>query len=334
MRKILTISIAAYNVEAYIRRALDSLIDDRVIDDLEIFVIDDGGQDGTLKIAEEYAEKYPDSIFPIHKENGGYGTTVNYGVDHATGKYFKLMDGDDWFDKEGLYQLVSKLKETDADMVVTPFCKVDGTNVVQNIRFDVKCGEKIDFGKLEIDPALIFGMHAITYKTKIAQESMPSLPQKCLHTDIIFATAPVQKCNTVLFLDFNVYMYFVGRDGQSVERNSRIKHKGDYERVAIIVSELYERIKKENGDNLQYIKYRAALACVGATVSILISPVNKDSLWELKEFDRKVKEVSEAVFHAETQLGKTGKLMGLLRKTGYMPYWLLKLVPGGFPYNP
>ncbi|MCD7790137.1 MAG: glycosyltransferase family 2 protein [Bacteroides thetaiotaomicron] len=77
MNKILTTSIAAYNVENYIRRTNDSLIDEEIIDDLEILVVDDGGKDNTLKIAQEYVEKYPKSIFPVHKENGGYGFTIN-----------------------------------------------------------------------------------------------------------------------------------------------------------------------------------------------------------------------------------------------------------------
>ena len=121
MEKILTVSIAAYNMEKYIRRALDSLIDERIIHDLEVFVIDDGGSDSTLDIAKEYASKYPNSIFPVHKENGGYGTTVNYSIQYANGKYFKLLDGDDWFDKNGLYELVNRLKKADSDIILTNY---------------------------------------------------------------------------------------------------------------------------------------------------------------------------------------------------------------------
>ena len=93
MKKTLTISIAAYNVQKYIRQTLEFLIIPKIIDDLEIFVIDDGGQDETLSIAKEYADQYPDSIFPIHKENGRYGTVFNCAIQRASGKYFKLLDG-------------------------------------------------------------------------------------------------------------------------------------------------------------------------------------------------------------------------------------------------
>ena len=88
MEKILTISIAAYNVGDYIKNTLDSLVVPEVMDKLEVFIVDDGGTDETLKIAKEYEEKYPETFHAVHKENGGYGSTVNYSIAHATGKYF------------------------------------------------------------------------------------------------------------------------------------------------------------------------------------------------------------------------------------------------------
>ena len=97
MSKILTISVAAYNVENYISNTLESLLVDD-IDDIEILVEDDGGIDNTANIVKEYEEKYPNVVKLIHKENGGYGSTINKSLEIATGKYFKQLDGDDWYD--------------------------------------------------------------------------------------------------------------------------------------------------------------------------------------------------------------------------------------------
>lgn len=126
MEKILTISIAAYNVADYIRGTLDSLICQDCMDDLEILVVDDGGRDETLQIVKEYEEKYPHSIFGIHKENGGYGSVINTSIRRATGKYFKQLDGDDWFETENLCDFVNLLRSIDADYVVTPMRMVNG----------------------------------------------------------------------------------------------------------------------------------------------------------------------------------------------------------------
>ena len=115
--KLLTISIAAYNVQSYIEQNLNSIIKSKYIDLIEVFVVDDGGQDNTLAIAQKYAEKYPDSIYPVHKENGGYGTTVNYSAEHATGKYFRLLDGDDWFNTEGLDKLMEHIQQMEVSAI-------------------------------------------------------------------------------------------------------------------------------------------------------------------------------------------------------------------------
>ena len=107
MSKILTISVAAYNVENYISNTLESLLVDD-IDDIEILVEDDGGIDNTANIVKEYEEKYPNVVKLIHKENGGYGSTINKSLEIATGKYFKQLDGDDWYDSNNFKKFLIK----------------------------------------------------------------------------------------------------------------------------------------------------------------------------------------------------------------------------------
>ena len=124
MGKLLTLSIAAYNAEKYIRNALNSLVDESILDALEVFVIDDGGIDSTLDIAREYERNYPHTFHAVHKENGGFGSTVNYSIANATGKYFKLLDADDWYETEGVVSLVQFLGETDDDLIVIPYYRV------------------------------------------------------------------------------------------------------------------------------------------------------------------------------------------------------------------
>ena len=109
MNKILTVSIAAYNVEKYIQNALESLLVNN-IDDLEILVEDDGGTDNTANIVKEYEKKYPGIVKLVQKENGGYGSTINKSIELAQGKYFKQLDGDDWYDSENFEKLLKLLR--------------------------------------------------------------------------------------------------------------------------------------------------------------------------------------------------------------------------------
>ena len=119
MEKLLTIVVPAYNVEKYIKNCLDSFIDLSVLRSLEILIVDDGSTDSTASLAHTYEQKYPYSFKVLSKENGGHGSTINYAIPRATGKYFKVVDGDDWLDKSLLPQFVQLLKHTHSDVIST-----------------------------------------------------------------------------------------------------------------------------------------------------------------------------------------------------------------------
>ena len=135
MNKILTVSIAAYNVEKFLEKTLDSLII-KDIDSLEVLIINDGSKDGTLHIARKYEKEYPNIFRVINKENGGYGSTINVGIDNANGKYFKQLDGDDWYEKDNLKEILNILQNSDEDIIYTPYIEFyerDGSsNIINN----------------------------------------------------------------------------------------------------------------------------------------------------------------------------------------------------------
>ena len=124
--KLLTISIAAYNVESSLERTLSSVeCGEELLSLLDIIIVDDGSSDGTPQIAERFVSKHPDSVRLIRKANGGYGSTVNAAVKASRGLYFKLLDGDDTFDTAGLEALLKYLAgasdEEAPDIVIAPF---------------------------------------------------------------------------------------------------------------------------------------------------------------------------------------------------------------------
>ena len=94
VEKTLSISIAAYNVEEFLKNTLDSLVAPEIMDDIEVLIIDDGYKDNTAAIVKEFVDKYPNSFKVISKPNGGYGSTINAAIDAANGQYFKTLDGD------------------------------------------------------------------------------------------------------------------------------------------------------------------------------------------------------------------------------------------------
>ncbi|MCI8453779.1 MAG: glycosyltransferase family 2 protein [Lachnospiraceae bacterium] len=127
-RKILSVVVPMYQAEAYIARCLDSFLirEPEALSRVEILVIDDGGTDGAAAIAETYAKRYPDTYRVFHKENGGHGSGINFGIAYAEGTYFKVVDADDWVDTDAFGRLVRELErlekgDADTDVVYTGF---------------------------------------------------------------------------------------------------------------------------------------------------------------------------------------------------------------------
>ena len=106
--KILSIAIPSYNSQNYMRKCIESLLPGG--EDVEIIIVDDGSKDDTAKIADEYAAKYPTIVKAVHQENGGHGEAVNAGLRNATGLYFKVVDSDDWVDKDAYPKVIATLK--------------------------------------------------------------------------------------------------------------------------------------------------------------------------------------------------------------------------------
>ena len=123
-KKILSVSIASYNVEKFLDQTLESCLVPEIMDRLEVIIVNDGSKDGTADVAKKYTEKWPDTFILVDKKNGGYGSTVNVGIKTATGKYFRLLDGDDWFDKDGLREFIGILEQAQEDMVIARFRRV------------------------------------------------------------------------------------------------------------------------------------------------------------------------------------------------------------------
>ena len=129
-KKILSIVVAAYNRGSMIDECLKSFCDDKIIDDIEVIVVNDGSTDDTAKRVEKYCKKYPKSIKLINQENAGAGAAVNTGIKHATGKYLRQVDGDDWVNTKDFVKLVEYLKEIDVDANDTSYAIPQGIECI------------------------------------------------------------------------------------------------------------------------------------------------------------------------------------------------------------
>ena len=90
-----SIIVPFYNVEKYIEKCLQTLVN-QTLEDIEIILVNDGSQDGTVEIAKKYQEQYPQKIKYLEKENGGLSDARNYDIPYAKGEYVAFLDSDDY----------------------------------------------------------------------------------------------------------------------------------------------------------------------------------------------------------------------------------------------
>ncbi len=246
MNKVVSFIIPSYNVEKYISKCLDSFIEEKVMECIEVLVVNDGSKDRTSSIAHKYEERYPDIFRVFDKENGGHGSTINVGVEKACGKYIKVIDADDWVDQDQLLVYVQKLQEISADIVLTPFNTYDiGSKITTKHALSSVDFEKIiSLAKvLEnfscYDECLCF--HGITYNREYYMSCKLQLSEHVFYEDNEYATFPFYKAKTIGAIDAAVYQYRVGDTEQSVSIQSRVKRLDDEKKVIDRMLAFYEK---------------------------------------------------------------------------------------------
>lgn len=231
MYKILTIIIPTYNMEKYLDKSLSSLIiSSQLMHQLEVLIINDGSVDDSYKIAFNYVKKYPDTFRIINKKNGNYGSCINRGLNEATGKYIKVLDADDSFNTTEFELFIHQLCKVDADMII---CNSENVNeageIIKSIRIDLP--PNILFDKNEIDLELnlsIVTMHRITYRKQILIENNYKQTEGISYTDTEWVIYPILYVKNIIYFDYFVYRYLVGREGQTVSKNHIKKNAGNY----------------------------------------------------------------------------------------------------------
>ena len=173
-KKILTIAVPSFNAEKYLVETIPTVLNLKNIELVDLIIINDGSKDDTLSVANKMKRDYPNIIQIVDKENGGHGSAVNSGIKYAKGKYFKVLDADDWVDTENLDKLIEYLKITDIDEIVSPYYKVivdskgDIINSEEYNEFD-KIEDQVEYTADEFFCKIgrTVGIHTITMKTEI-----------------------------------------------------------------------------------------------------------------------------------------------------------------------
>ena len=248
MDKIISFAIPCYNSAGYMRKCIDFLV--AVGDEIEVIIVDDGSKDDTLEIAKEYEKNYPSIVRAIHQENKGHGGAVNTGLKYANGRYFKVVDSDDWIETKDIKTLLKSVKnnKNDVDLYITNYVYehvFDNTSHVVHYKKILSTDKKLSWNETKPFPMLSpMLMHSLLYKTSLLKnEAKLLLPEHTFYVDNIYAYTPIYYVKTLYYLDIDLYHYFIGRNDQSITTTNMFNR---YKQQLRVMTEMFNAHTLEN----------------------------------------------------------------------------------------
>ena len=328
--KLLSVAVPCYNSQDYMEKCINSILVGG--EDVEILIVDDGSTDKTAEIADKYERDYPKIVRAIHKENGGHGDAVNTGYRNATGKYFKVCDSDDWFDASAFKKVLKTLRELEEknqeiDLLLANYVyeKV-GRKKKKVMKYKGALPEKKIIGWNEDD--IKFNkfqyvlMHSVIYRTQMLRDCGLKLPKHTFYVDNIYVFQPMVKVKKLMYLNVDLYHYFIGREGQSVNEQTMIKRIDQQLFINKVLIDFFSKNKELPKQKYKFMfQYLDMMMCVSSVMCIISGDKEKlkkkQQLWDyLKIKDKDLyHQLRRTIFGIWMNLpGKVGRFFS---KTGY-----------------
>ena len=223
MNSLISIIVPIYNVEKYLDKCIDSIIN-QTYTNLEIILVDDGSPDNCPRICDQWALK-DQRIIVIHKPNGGLSDARNVGIDMAKGEYYFFLDSDDWIRKDAIQILYSLLNEKDADISCCGVELKDEEGMSLSKWSDENCPTLMDSDQSMEQYLSKISIGSIAwnklYKAELFEEIR--YPVGRLHEDEFTTWKLIFKSHRIAYTPECLY-YYVQRKGSIVNSGISIKH--------------------------------------------------------------------------------------------------------------
>ena len=244
-----SVIVPFYNVENYIEKCLETLVN-QTLKDIEIILVNDGSKDRSIDIVNKFLKQYPEKIVYLEKENGGLSDARNFGIPHAKGEYIAFLDSDDYVEKDMYENMYELAKKEDSDMVECDFYweypdklkKDEGT---------------IYHGKKEmIEKVRVVAWNKLI-KKEILEKSDVKFPKGLRYEDVEFTYKLVPYIEKVSFLK-KPCVHYVQREG-SISNKQNERNKEIFDVLDNVINyykenEIYDTYK----DELEYVYVRYA----------------------------------------------------------------------------
>ena len=215
-RKDVSIIIPIYNASKYLKRCLDSIIN-QTKTELEIILINDGSTDNSEEIIKEYKDK---RIRYFKNKNQGIGKTRNFGIAKATGKYIMFLDSDDFLDKHACKTLFDKAFSNSLDMVICDFYIKKGQELEKESLLDFKPTT------LKSMPILAYEVNLAPwnklYKTDFLKENNIKFIENLKYEDAPFVLEAMDKANKIGKVNKYLNYYVINEKSETTIRDARV----------------------------------------------------------------------------------------------------------------
>ncbi len=228
---LISIIVPVYNVEKYLKRCLDSLIN-QTYKNIEIILVNDGSKDNSLKILKEYQKK-DDRIIIIDKINEGVSVARNTGIKAASGKYIGFVDPDDWIENNMYENMLNTIEKYDCNIA---FCNYSKDSKIKITKKTLKIKKNV-LGKLDIINDLICNMVGVNdfpkyhyvmgcvwrclyKKSFIDQYNLRFIPKITIMEDLLFTIEALIYCDKVC-IDRGFYYHYMKNKSSSLHKYNK-----------------------------------------------------------------------------------------------------------------
>lgn len=230
---ILTIAVPTFNMEKWLDKNLATYVDPQLENRLEVICLNNASEDRSREIMEKYVSRHPSIFKLIDRDSRGYGSSINAAIKAATGRYFRIVDADDWVDTQELVKLVNALETCQADVVITDHQVVNMQDYSMTPVTSAQKGIPYEtlFHDLQACKTILPTIHGTTFQTSVLRESGFYMQDKIFFVDEEYNILPYLYVKTAICYPFDVYRYQVANPSQSTSPKNRAKLLKNREQV-------------------------------------------------------------------------------------------------------
>lgn len=296
---LLSIAIPTYNMETMLERCVHSIVRCERAHRLEVLIVDDGSRDRSAEVARALEARYAGIVRVVSKENGGHGSAVNTGLAEARGRYFRVIDSDDYVDWVGLDVQLERLEAETSDVVLTDYTEdwpsydwLDPQDLYGNLppwqSLNIDDMVDINYGFRRWGPLL----STSTYRTDVLRRAGMRLDERCAYVDMEYNVLALHEVKTLRYYPVGVYRYSQGRATQTVNREAFIKKHRDHERVIVRIADYIDARLMEGTARHRYALHFVLKPLVVLQYRILLEWICDPKL--ARDFENKLKRYSFA----------------------------------------